>query len=160
MKSHSLFCLQASFKYWKVAMRSPQSLFQGQLAQPFLVGSSPLIIFVAPSGSVLTAPHISCTGAPGLDVILQMGPYRGRVEGNYHLPHPAGHCSMLRIFCPLFTDCTRTSTVLQLVVSSVFLNRYMTDTFEQADKIVGVKGEGGLPQLFHQCGMSCLFYAS
>lgn len=35
----------------------------------------------------------------------------------------------------------------------------MTDTFEQADKTVGVKGED-LLQLFRQCGMSTLFCAS
>jgi len=29
-------------------------------------------------------------GAPGLDAILQMGPYESRVEGEKHLPHPAG----------------------------------------------------------------------
>lgn len=32
-------------------------------------------------------------GAPGLDAGLQMGPHKGRAEGDNHLPLPAGHPS-------------------------------------------------------------------
>ena len=30
-------------------------------------------------------------GAPGLDAVLQMGPQKSQVEGDNHLPLPAGH---------------------------------------------------------------------
>jgi len=31
--------------------------------------------------------------APGLDAVLQMGPHKGRAEGDSHLCFPAGHPS-------------------------------------------------------------------
>jgi len=33
-------------------------------------------------------------GAPGLDVVVQMGPHEVRAEGDNHLLHPAGHPSV------------------------------------------------------------------
>jgi len=67
---------------------------QAQLPQPFLTG-----------GVLQPSDHLCCPtldplqqlcippvlGAPGLDTVLQMGPYEGRVEGDNHLPVPAGH---------------------------------------------------------------------
>ena len=38
-------------------------------------------IFVASSGPTSTALHPFCAGGPGLDTVLQMGPYKGRAEG-------------------------------------------------------------------------------
>jgi len=32
-------------------------------------------------------------GAPSLGAVLQVGPHKGRAEGENHLPHPAGHPS-------------------------------------------------------------------
>jgi len=52
--------------------------------------SSPLIIFMASSGPALIALCLSCAGAPDLDAVLQMGPYKGRVDGDSDLSYPAG----------------------------------------------------------------------
>ena len=49
------------------------------------------------SGSPLDSFQELCIflvlGVPGLDAVLQMGPPKGREEGDNHLPLPAGHSS-------------------------------------------------------------------
>jgi len=46
---------------------------------------------MASSGPALTAPHLPCAG--GLNVLLQMGPQKGKAERGYHLPLSTGHTS-------------------------------------------------------------------
>ena len=90
-------CLYAPLKYWKTTMRSPWSLLQAkqaQFPQPFLTGE-----LLQPSGHLSDPPldplqQLSVfliLGAPYLDTVLQMGPHKSRIEGDNHLPLPAGH---------------------------------------------------------------------
>jgi len=90
--------LQLPCRYWKAAIRSPQSLLQveqSQLSQPVFDGNGfhflyhfcgPLVIFQqAHISPVLRTLH--------LDTILQMRPQQCRVKVQDHLPWPAGHTS-------------------------------------------------------------------
>ena len=53
--------------------------------------SSPLIISSWPSsGPPSTTPYPSCICGSQVWTLLQMGPHRGRIEGENHLPLPAG----------------------------------------------------------------------
>ena len=45
------------------------------------------------SGPTPTAPCLSCTEGSRLNAILQVGSQQSRVEGQNHLPPPAGHAS-------------------------------------------------------------------
>ncbi|KAK4811179.1 hypothetical protein QYF61_019810 [Mycteria americana] len=69
---------------------------QPQLSEPFFIGEvlQPSDHFCGTSsGLALTGPSLSCTGAPELDAVLQVGSQESGVEGENHLPRPAGHAS-------------------------------------------------------------------
>ncbi|TRZ24811.1 hypothetical protein HGM15179_002309, partial [Zosterops borbonicus] len=70
---------------------------QPQLSQPFLTGEN-LGFYdhfcIHPLDLVQQVLVFLMLGIPGLDTILQMGSQESRVEGEYQLPHPAGHVSV------------------------------------------------------------------
>ncbi|KAK4814100.1 hypothetical protein QYF61_008195 [Mycteria americana] len=79
---------------------SPQpSLLQAeqpQLSQPVLVGEvlQPLDHFHGPPLDLLQQLHVLLVlRAPELDAVLQVRSHQSRVEGQNHLPRPAGHAS-------------------------------------------------------------------
>ncbi|NXI45017.1 TENS3 protein, partial [Galbula dea] len=80
--------------------RSPWSLLQTeqpQLSQSVLVAEvlQSSDHSCGPSLASLQHPHIPLgIGAPELDVIFQVGSQESRVEGENHLPPPAGHASL------------------------------------------------------------------
>ena len=83
--------------YWKATMRSPCSLLFSKINK---TSSLPVFIWeVLQSSDHLCAPPLDLVqqlhifpvlGAPGLDAVLHVGPHKGRVEGDNHLPQPAG----------------------------------------------------------------------
>jgi len=82
-------------------MVSPQSSLlqaeQPQLSQPFLTGEvlHPSDDFCGPPLDPLqNACVILVLRAPELDAGLQVGSHQSRVEGQNHLPRPAGHTSL------------------------------------------------------------------
>ena len=78
-------------------MRSPRSLLQAkqaQFPQPFLIGEvlQPSDHLTGPPLDPLQELHVLLVlGTLGLDAVLWMGPHESRVEGDKHLPLPAGH---------------------------------------------------------------------
>ncbi|KAK4819472.1 LOW QUALITY PROTEIN: hypothetical protein QYF61_004698 [Mycteria americana] len=98
LKSLSPSLLEAPFKDWKAVIRSPRSLLFSRLNNPSSLSlsleercSSPRIIFVA-----LLWPCSSSSMsflAPELDAGLQARSHQSRVEGQNHLPRPAGHAA-------------------------------------------------------------------
>lgn len=53
---------------------------------------NPLIIFMVLVWTLFNSSTVFfILGAPDVDAVLQMGPYKNRVEGNIHLPRPASH---------------------------------------------------------------------
>jgi len=69
---------------------------QAQFLQPVFIGevSPPLGHLWGPPLDPLQKFHIfPVLGPPHLDAVLQVGPHRGRIEGDNHLPVPAGHHS-------------------------------------------------------------------
>jgi len=67
-----------------------------QLPQPVLIGEmlQPSNLLHGPLLDLIQQLHVFLVlGAPGLDTVLQMGPYNGKAEGDNHLLHPAGHFS-------------------------------------------------------------------
>ncbi|KAK4827563.1 hypothetical protein QYF61_019187 [Mycteria americana] len=89
----------APFTCWKAARRSPRSLLQAeqpQLSQPVFVGE-----VLQPSGHLHGPPldllqqlHVLLMlRPPELHAVLQMGSHKSGVEGQNHLPQPAGHAS-------------------------------------------------------------------
>ncbi|KAK4824458.1 LOW QUALITY PROTEIN: hypothetical protein QYF61_015836 [Mycteria americana] len=99
LKSLSLSFLQAPFKYWKAAIRSPHSLLFSRLNKPNSLslssrGAPALGSFSWPSsGPAPAGPRPSCAEGPELDTALQVRSHQSRVEGQNHLPQPAGHAS-------------------------------------------------------------------
>ena len=87
--------LQAHSKYWKATVKSSRSLLFFRLNKPSLSSqercSSPLSIFVFSSGPTPTATLLLVLGSPGLDLVLQVGPHKGRAETYNHFPCPADH---------------------------------------------------------------------
>ncbi|PKU47477.1 hypothetical protein llap_2217 [Limosa lapponica baueri] len=85
--------VQAPFRYWKAAIRSPWCLL---FSQPVFIGE-----VLQASGHLRGPPldllqqvHVLLMlGAPELDAVLQLGTYKSGVEGENHLPQPAGHDS-------------------------------------------------------------------
>jgi len=78
----------------KNAVRSPWSLLhpkEAQLPQPVFRGAPALC--VPPLDPLQKLYNFLLLGAPGLDTVLQMGPHKGKGEGDSHLPLPAGHLS-------------------------------------------------------------------
>ena len=66
---------------------------QSQFPQPFFTGEvlQPSDHPCHPPLDLIQKFHIlPVLGAPGLDTELQMGPHKGRAEGDNHLPLPAG----------------------------------------------------------------------
>jgi len=82
------------------AIRSPCSLLraeQPQLSQPFLIGEvlQPSDHFCGPLLDLLQQVHVfPVLRAPELDAGLQVRSHQSRVEGQNHLPQPAGHTSL------------------------------------------------------------------
>ena len=83
-------------------MRSPRicpslpQAEQSQLIQPLITGEvlQPSDHLDSPLLDVLQELHtVLVLGVPGLDTGLQMGPYKGRVQGDNPLSPPAGHPS-------------------------------------------------------------------
>ena len=77
-------------------MRSPWSLLfqakQAQHSQPFFIGEvlqPPDHLHSPPLDPLQKLYIIPVLGAPGLDTVFQMGPHKGRVEGDSLLPLPA-----------------------------------------------------------------------
>ncbi|KAK4831083.1 hypothetical protein QYF61_015281 [Mycteria americana] len=69
---------------------------QPQLSQPFLIGDvfHPSDHFCGPPLDPLQQVHVfPVLRAPELDAVLQVGSHQSRVEGQNHLPRPAGHAS-------------------------------------------------------------------
>ncbi|KAK4830254.1 hypothetical protein QYF61_009321 [Mycteria americana] len=69
---------------------------QPQRAQTFFIGevSHPSDHFRGPPLDLLQQVHVfPVLRAPELDAVLQVGSYQSRVEGQNHLPQPAGHTS-------------------------------------------------------------------
>ena len=82
-------------------MRSPQSLLQteqAQLSQPLPLGEvfHSLDHFCGPSLDTLQQIRISpALRTSHLDAVLQMRSHQHRVEGQDHLPYPAGHTAFV-----------------------------------------------------------------
>jgi len=82
INSHFPSSLYAPFKYWKATVRSPQSLLQAkqsQFPQPFLIEEvlQPSDHLSGPLLDPLQELHVlPVLGAPGLDAVLQMEPYK------------------------------------------------------------------------------------
>ena len=82
---------------------------QAQFSQSFLIGE-----VLQPSGHLSGLPLDTfqelcifvLLGAPGLDAVLQRGPQKSQIEGDDHLPLPAGH--------PLFNAAQNTIGLLGL----------------------------------------------
>ncbi|GAB0186614.1 mitochondrial enolase superfamily member 1 [Grus japonensis] len=69
---------------------------QSQLSQPVLIGQvlQPSDHLHGPPLDLLQQFHVLCMlGTPELDTVLQVGSHQNRVEGQDHLPLPAGHAS-------------------------------------------------------------------
>ncbi|KAK4825966.1 hypothetical protein QYF61_003535 [Mycteria americana] len=69
---------------------------QPQLSQPFLIGEvlQPSDHFCGPLLDPLQQVHLfPVPRTPELDAVLQVGSHQSRVEGQNHLPRPAGHAS-------------------------------------------------------------------
>jgi len=69
---------------------------QPQLSQPVLLGEMfrPLDHFCGPALDALQQVYVSpVLRTPHLDAVLQVSPHQHRVEGQDHLPPPAGHAS-------------------------------------------------------------------
>ena len=82
-------------------MRSPQSLLFSRLKKPCSFSlssgercSNPLIIYVALLWAFSKSLTFPVLETPDSDIVLQMGPHKGRAEEDNHLPCPAGYpCS-------------------------------------------------------------------
>ncbi|KAK4824658.1 hypothetical protein QYF61_017031 [Mycteria americana] len=78
---------------WQGSLRRAE---QPQLSQPVLVGEvlQPSDHFCGPPLDPLQQLHVLLVlRAPELDAVLQVGSQQSRVEGQNHLPRPAGHAS-------------------------------------------------------------------
>jgi len=71
-----------------------KSFSLSQTSITFISKSSPLIIFVSPLAPLQQLLILLVLGPLGLDAVRQMGPQKGKVEGDNHLPCPAGHLSL------------------------------------------------------------------
>jgi len=70
---------------------------QPQLSQPYLTGEvfHPSDHFCGPPLDPFQQLHVLLVlRAPELDAGLQVGSYQSGVEGQNHIPHPAGHDSL------------------------------------------------------------------
>lgn len=83
-------------------MGSPRSLLFCRLKSPSSLSLSsqekcsiPLSTFVAPLWTRSEKINILLVlGGPDLDALLQVGPQKGKIEGDNPLPYPAGHSSV------------------------------------------------------------------
>ena len=83
---HNEVCPEPSLFQAKQA-HFPQPFFIGEVLQPCDHLSGP------PRDLFQELCVLLVLGAPGLDTVLQMGPHNSWVEGDNHLPLPAGHSS-------------------------------------------------------------------
>ena len=87
---HKSVCNEVSLK--PLRFQAEQALFLQPISSGWCFG--PAITFVPWSSSGPSpAALFLVLGAPDLEAVLQMGPHKGRVERDNHLPVPAGHPS-------------------------------------------------------------------
>jgi len=90
--------LSAPFKRWKAATRSPGNLLFSRLKSPSFVSPSSQrrCHLRGPPLNLLQQLHVLLVlGASELDTVLRVRSHESRVEGQNHLPQPAGTQDMV-----------------------------------------------------------------